>query len=198
MGGLDGLGGRAGGQETTSGDWDRLGGRFSSRCQGEGRGFESRRPLHMKVQLSGVCRSARRSGLHVAHHAHQLPINSASSEGRADVKLGSERLNPSTQRRFVGTARLHRHRSRDRPSPLPIHDRARQPRRRRARARGDGRRGRANRSRRATSPSRAARGLVRDRLAGGRRPPFARPARCSTATSTHTSATNASARSRPR
>jgi hypothetical protein len=27
IGGLDGLGGRAGGQETTSGDWDGLGGR---------------------------------------------------------------------------------------------------------------------------------------------------------------------------
>jgi hypothetical protein len=46
MGGLGGLGGRIDGQETTSGDWDGLGGRFSSRCQGEGRGFESRRPLH--------------------------------------------------------------------------------------------------------------------------------------------------------
>ena len=46
LGGLDGPGGRTGGQETTPGDWDGLAGRFSSRCQGEGRGFESRRPLH--------------------------------------------------------------------------------------------------------------------------------------------------------
>ena len=48
MGGLGGLGGRTGGQETTSGDWDGLSGGFSSRCQGEGRGFESRRPLHIR------------------------------------------------------------------------------------------------------------------------------------------------------
>ena len=46
MGGLDGLGGRIGGQETTSADWDGLGGREPQPCQGEGRGFESRRPLH--------------------------------------------------------------------------------------------------------------------------------------------------------
>ena len=52
MGGLDGLGGRIGGQETTSGDWDGLSGRFSSRCQGEGRGFESRRPLQLLSQLN--------------------------------------------------------------------------------------------------------------------------------------------------
>ena len=42
-----------GGQETTSGDWDGLSGGFSSRCQGEGRGFESRRPLSVKRLLSG-------------------------------------------------------------------------------------------------------------------------------------------------
>jgi hypothetical protein len=48
MGGLDGLGGRAGGQESTSGDWDGLGGGEPQPCQGEGRGFESRRPLHIR------------------------------------------------------------------------------------------------------------------------------------------------------
>jgi hypothetical protein len=40
-----------GGQKTTSGDWDGLSGGFSSRCQGEGRGFESRRPLSAKHLL---------------------------------------------------------------------------------------------------------------------------------------------------
>jgi hypothetical protein len=56
MGGVDGLGGRVGGRETTSADWDGLSGGFSSRffCQGEGRGFESRRPLSIKHLLSGL------------------------------------------------------------------------------------------------------------------------------------------------
>jgi hypothetical protein len=46
MGGLDGLGGRIGGQKTMSAEWGGLGGREPQPCQGEGRGFESRRPLH--------------------------------------------------------------------------------------------------------------------------------------------------------
>src|SRR3954452_23536776 len=46
MGGLGGLGGRMGGQETSG--LDGLGGREPQPCQGEGRGFESRRPLHIR------------------------------------------------------------------------------------------------------------------------------------------------------
>ena len=56
MGGLDGLGGRMGGQETTSGDWDGLSGGFSSpfakvRVAGSNTVVRSvvrsiRRPLH--------------------------------------------------------------------------------------------------------------------------------------------------------
>ena len=53
-GGPDGLDGRMGGQEPTSRDWDGLSGGFSSRCQGEGRGFESRRPLSVKHLLNGT------------------------------------------------------------------------------------------------------------------------------------------------
>ena len=71
MGGLDGLGGRAGGQETTSGDWDGLGGREPQPffCQGEGRGFESRRPLQSSQVRAAVVAVG---GLQVAHHAHRI------------------------------------------------------------------------------------------------------------------------------
>ena len=48
MGGVDGLGRTNRRRGPRRGDWDVLGGVFSSPCQGEGRGFESRRPLHWK------------------------------------------------------------------------------------------------------------------------------------------------------
>jgi hypothetical protein len=49
-----------GGQDTTSGDWmDQADGSLHV-CQGEGRGFESRRPLHLKVLLRDCLRGHRR------------------------------------------------------------------------------------------------------------------------------------------
>ena len=52
MGGLDGLGGRIGGQETTSRGWTDSTDGYLHVCQGEGRGFESRRPLSVNILAS--------------------------------------------------------------------------------------------------------------------------------------------------
>jgi hypothetical protein len=71
MGGLDGLGGRTGGRETTSACWtDQTDGSHNFFCQGEGRGFESRRPLQ-KVLVSVPFAGGRFAG--AAHVPTGLP-----------------------------------------------------------------------------------------------------------------------------
>jgi hypothetical protein len=96
MGGLDGLGGRAGGRETTSGDWDGIGGREPQPCQGEGRGFESRRPLSVKNLLSRYLHvletTSRRRRF--AHRAHQI--------GHAGRRwIVQARIDPPTEHRLL-------------------------------------------------------------------------------------------------
>ena len=55
-----------GGQETTSAVWGGLDGREPQPCQGEGRGFESRRPLAVKHLISGHFEDAWAGGGSVA------------------------------------------------------------------------------------------------------------------------------------
>src|ERR1035438_8267574 len=55
---LDGLNGRLRGRKTTSEDQSCLSGRLLAPCQGEGRGFESRRPLQ-KARSEGLAKCLR-------------------------------------------------------------------------------------------------------------------------------------------
>ncbi len=105
MGGLHGLGGRAGGQETTSGDWNGLGGREPQPffCQGEGRGFESRRPLHLKVLVSGLFDGW--MGLRCCGCAHGLPMVCPWSPYRSVMTGSLRQRGPDTWelRVYLGT-----------------------------------------------------------------------------------------------
>ncbi len=94
MGGLDGLGGRMGGQEPMSGDWDGLSGGFSSRCQGEGRGFESRRPLH-KI-LPPPPSSAHPSSAHLSSSPFSPSPEAKTGCWRSRVEMPAGRYCPSS------------------------------------------------------------------------------------------------------